>query len=111
MQLTPETRAKAEAEVKAWKATPALPPANQVAENPAWTAKKTASTAKASNASTLVTRAQTLLNKLGYDVGVPDGVAGSRTRSEIKRFQGRNGLEETGEVSVPLVSQLESLAS
>lgn len=58
-----------------------------------------------------MTRAQTLLNKLGYDVGVPDGVAGSRTRSEIKRFQGRNGLEETGEVSVPLVSQLESLAS
>ena len=109
VQLAPETLAKVEAEVKAWTAAPAIPAANEVAENPAWTAKATAS--RASNASSLVTRAQTLLNKLGYDVGPPDGVVGARTRAEIKRFQSRNGLEETGEVSVPLVSQLERLNS
>ena len=116
VQLTPETLAKAEAQVKAWEAAPALPAANVVAENPAWTAKVTASKAPASkapasNATSLVTRAQTLLNKPGYDVGPPDGVVGGRTRSEIKRFQQRNGLDETGEVSVPLVTQLERLSS
>jgi localization factor PodJL len=110
VQLDPETLATTEAAVKAWKATPEQPEANTVAENPAWTAKASAK-APASEAASLVSRAQTLLNKLGYDVGPPDGLLGSRTRAEIKRFQQRNGLEETGEVTVPLVTKLEHLTS
>jgi localization factor PodJL len=105
VQLAPETLAEAEIAVKAWTARDAIAEANEVAEQPAWAAK-----AQAAKADTLVTRAQTLLNKLGYDVGAPDGFAGSRTQSAIKLYQQRNGLEETGEVSVPLVTQLERLA-
>jgi localization factor PodJL len=59
----------------------------------------------------LVTRAQTLLNKLGYKVGKADGVMGSRTRTAIRLFQSRYGLGETGEVSAQLVAKLEGLTS
>ena len=52
-----------------------------------------------------------MLNKLGYDVGAPDGVAGERTKDAIKRFERRNGLEETGEITIPLVTKLERLTS
>ena len=106
VQLTPAALAKADAEVKAWKAKPAIAEANEVADNPAWAAK-----APATQAASLVSRAQTLLNKLGYDVGPPDGLIGPRTQSAIKLFQQRNGLAETGEVSIPLVTQLEHLSS
>jgi len=106
VQLAPETLAQAEAAVKAWTATPAVPEANQVAENPDWVAQ-----APAKKTNTLVSRAQTLLNKLGYDVGAPDGLIGPRTRTAVKRFQQRNGLAETGEVSAPLVDTLQRLSS
>ena len=36
---------------------------------------------------------------------------GERTRAGIKLFQQRNGLAETGEVTMPLVAQLEGLTS
>ncbi|MDX2317211.1 MAG: peptidoglycan-binding domain-containing protein [Hyphomicrobiaceae bacterium] len=58
-----------------------------------------------------MTRAQTLLNKLGYKVGKADGVMGSRTRTAIRLFQSRYGLGETGEVSAQLVAKLEGLTS
>ena len=59
----------------------------------------------------LVTRAQSLLNKLGYDIGVPDGLMGAQTRDAIKSFERKNGLEETGTVTIPLVAKLERLTS
>ena len=62
-------------------------------------------------ASPLVTRAQELLNTLGYDVGAPDGLIGERTSSGVRQFQQRNGLEETGDVTIPLVRMLERRAS
>ena len=106
VQLAPSTLAKADAELKAWKAKPAIADANEVADNPAW-----AAAAPATEAVSLVARAQTLLNKLGYDVGAPDGLVGPRTQSAVKLFQQRNGLGETGEVTIPLVTQLEHLSS
>ena len=106
VQLAPATLAEAEASVKAWKAKPAPAEANEVAEQPAWAAK-----APATHNASLVNRAQTLLNSLGYDVGPPDGVIGSRTRTAVELFQRRNGLAETGEISIPLVTQLERLSS
>jgi localization factor PodJL len=105
-QLAPAALAEAEAEVKAWTARPADAEANEVTQEAAW-----AGTAPVSGNATLVTRAQTELNKLGYDVGPADGVAGNRTRDAIKLFQKRNGLAETGEISPTLVTKLEHLSS
>ncbi len=83
-------------------------------ENPSSTAKATrveALPAGIAQASPLVTRTQELLGALGYDVGSPDGLIGDRTSSGIKAFQQRNGLEQTGEVTIPLVRMLERHAN
>jgi localization factor PodJL len=53
---------------------------------------------------------QTVLNGLGYDAGVPDGVAGSGTRTAIRAFQADNGLATTGEVTSELVDALNAQA-
>ena len=58
----------------------------------------------------LVSRAQALLNKLGYDAGSADGVMGERTRAAIRSFERKTGLNETGDVTIPLVTQLERVA-
>jgi localization factor PodJL len=105
LQLDPASLAQAEQAVGAWTAKDAVPEANEVAEAQEW-----ADASPESNAS-LVTRTQGLLNKLGYEVGVPDGLMGARTREAIKSFERRNGLEETGKVTITLVTKLERLTS
>lgn len=57
---------------------------------------------------TPLSRAQTLqiqarLNENGYDVGKPDGIAGSRTRKAIKAFQKSIGIPADGYPSVELL--------
>lgn len=106
-QLAPETLAAADVAVKAWTAVPVTTEANEVVKPSTWAATSVPSP----QGEPLVTKAQVLLNKLGYDVGPPDGVMGERTRTGIKLFQQRNGLNETGEVTAPLLTKLESLAS
>ena len=104
-ELDPASLAAAEQTIQAWTAKPAAQGANEVAELQEW-----ADASAATNVS-LVNHAQTLLNKLGYEVGVPDGLMGLRTRDAIKSFERRNGLEETGKVTIPLVAKLERLTS
>ncbi|MFO7477078.1 MAG: peptidoglycan-binding domain-containing protein [Methyloceanibacter sp.] len=89
----------------AWTAKAPPPEANEVPELEEW------ADASASPNTSLVSRAQTLLNQLGYDAGTPDGLMGGRTREAIKSFERKNGLEESGRVTAPLVAKLERLAS
>ncbi len=91
--------------LKAWKAKPVKAEANDV------TLPGQGQADAASSNKALVSRAQALLNKLGYDVGQPDGALGDRTRDAIKSFERRNGTAETGEVTVPMVTKLERLTS
>ena len=105
-QLAPATLTKADATAKGWKAKKPLAEANEVTGQADWVAA-----APATENASLVTRAQTLLNKLGYKVGKADGVMGSRTRTAIRLFQSRYGLSGTGEVSAQLVTKLEGAAS
>lgn len=85
-------------------AKPAIAEANEVPEQDSWRAE-----GEAPNKA-LVARAEALLDKLGYDIGAADGEAGARTREAIKAFELRNGMDEAGEVTVPLVTKLERLA-
>jgi len=105
LQLAPASLAEAERTVVTWIAKAPDPEANEVPEPQEW-----ADASPATNVS-LVTRAQGLLNKLGYGVGTPDGLMGARTREAIKSFERQNGLEETGQVTIPLVTKLERLTS
>jgi localization factor PodJL len=59
----------------------------------------------------LIARAQELLNKLGYNVGLVDGEMNVRTRQAIAGFERNNGLQETGKVTIQLVTALERVAS
>jgi len=43
-----------------------------------------------------VTRAQTLLNSLGYNAGRVDGQAGAQTRAAVRQCQAQNGQPQTG---------------
>ena len=59
----------------------------------------------------LIAHAQMLLNKLGYDAGTPDGHMEARMREAILSFERNNGLQETGTVTIQLVTMLERLTS
>ena len=50
---------------------------------------------------------QQTLNLLGYDTGVPDGMAGPKTRSATRKFQSDIGLEADGYVGYQLFQQLQ----
>jgi localization factor PodJL len=104
-ELDQQKLASAEQAVESWKAKPTNPEVNEVAFPVEWTASN-----ETPNGG-LVTRAQKLLNKLGYDAGPPNGQFRDQTREAIRTFQRRNGLDETGEVTIPLVTKLERLTS
>jgi peptidoglycan hydrolase-like protein with peptidoglycan-binding domain len=53
---------------------------------------------------------QRLLNKLGFNIGEPDGRMGVRTSNAIRLFQLQYGLKVTGEVTADLISQLQKRA-
>ncbi|MBC2773618.1 L,D-transpeptidase family protein [Rhizobium sp. AQ_MP] len=50
---------------------------------------------------------QRLLNQLGFDAGIPDGLLGSRTISAIREFKEKNTIEKDGEIlSKPFLAAL-----
>jgi localization factor PodJL len=51
---------------------------------------------------------QTLLTRLGYDVGTPDGMAGPKTAEAIKSFERATGMSESGSVNPRLLAVLGS---
>jgi localization factor PodJL len=104
-ELAPAELQAGDQAIAAWTAKAPVAEANGIDEPAEWTdASPTPNTA-------LVSRAQSLLNKLGYEVGVPDGLMGAKTRDAIKSFERKNGLQETGTVTIPLVAKLERLTS
>jgi membrane-bound lytic murein transglycosylase B len=53
---------------------------------------------------------QELLNKLGHDVGTPDGVLGSRTRQGVREFQLGNAIPADGYASYEMLTALRIVA-
>ncbi len=51
---------------------------------------------------------QKLLDKLGFNIGDPDGKMGARTTNAIRLFQLQSGLKVTGEVTEDLITQLQA---
>jgi localization factor PodJL len=109
-KLDAASLAAAEEAVKSWHAKAANADANEVATKAEWGDPVAASSGAQKENVALVSRAQALLNKLGYDAGSADGVMGERTRAAIKSFERRSGLLETGDVTIQLVTHLERAA-
>ena len=106
-----EIDAKTIADVKAradrFKPKPVDEAANGVFRDVPWAKKAQTEKQAASVEITKIRDTQTLLGDLGYDVGKPDGIIGSKTRKAIKTFESVNGLPETGQISDDLVRRLE----
>ena len=49
---------------------------------------------------------QVLLTQQGYDVGVPDGAIGAKTRAAIADFQSKHGLTQDGRASKKVLAAL-----
>ncbi|HTO27634.1 MAG TPA: SEL1-like repeat protein, partial [Devosia sp.] len=56
----------------------------------------------------VVSKVQMVLSKLGFDVGVPDGLAGPKTAEAIKAFERGTGMNESGAVNPRLLAVLGS---
>lgn len=56
----------------------------------------------------VVSKVQTALSKLGFDVGTPDGVAGPKTAEAIKAFERGTGMSESGAINPRLLAVLGS---
>ena len=60
------------------------------------------------NGSALIKQTQSMLSKLGFDIGKADGVMGSRTANAVRLFQLQNGLQVNGMVTNDLLQQLQA---
>ena len=58
----------------------------------------------------VVTEAQQLLIRLGFNVGAPDGKLGSRTAHAIRLFQLQSGLEVTGMITPDVLDMMRARA-
>lgn len=56
----------------------------------------------------VVSRVQQALNRLGFDVGTPDGVAGPKTAEAIRTFERGTGMSESGKINPRLLAVLGS---
>jgi len=107
-QLDPATQAEVKARADRYQPKPVDEAANGVFRNVAWAKKNTGPTRAEKSAEILKIRdAQTLLSELGYEVGAPDGISGSKTRDAVKSFEAVNGLPQTGQITDDLIERLE----
>ncbi|MBO9590668.1 peptidoglycan-binding protein [Devosia sp.] len=56
----------------------------------------------------VVSRVQQALNRLGFNVGTPDGVAGPKTAEAIRTFERGTGMSESGKINPRLLAVLGS---
>ena len=56
----------------------------------------------------VVIKVQEALNRLGFDLGTPDGIAGSKTAEAIKAFERGTGMSESGTINPRLLAVLGS---
>ncbi len=105
--LRPEQLQKARATAELWKAKPINPDSNAVEVPDGWKADggQTASVDPV-NMTKAIRNIQAILNKAGYDAGVPDGKMGTKTKKAIAAYQKANNMPATGEVDEALVNSL-----
>lgn len=53
-----------------------------------------------------IKKVQKKLNKCDYDCGAPDGIAGSKTKKAVKKYQRDNDLTVTGDIDSELLKSL-----
>jgi len=103
--LTADAVSRIQAEVDAWTSEPIKLDANFA---PIGTWSPTFNAGETITSRDVISRVQEVLNRLGYKVGTPDGVAGPKTAEAIKTFERGTGMSETGKVNPRLLAVLGS---
>ncbi len=113
--IPPELVKSIEERIKIWKPEIAPDIANVVAVNDSrWQGANAAPqqiAALAPAPQNIVGKAQSLLGKLGYNIGQADGKLGGRTSNAVRLFQLQQGLKVTGQITPDLIAEMESKAS
>src|SRR3546814_15612817 len=91
--MRPDQRDAARAAADNWKAQPLNAASNGVDVPDAWVDEKPLTTASV-DMEMAVQNIQAILNKNGFDAGLPDGKLGRKTISAIKAFQTSPGQED-----------------
>ena len=78
--------------------------ANGIFRNLPW--NKAKQTREATARTAQIKQVQELLSNIGFEVGAPDGIMGSKTRAAITKFERSNGMAETGQVTSALIDKL-----
>ena len=104
--VPPNERHELERRLAAFQATERDRLANVVPfSDPAW--QLTAAQSPALASVTELARVQSLLHRLGFDVGAADGRMSTKTANAIRLFQLQNGMAVDGEVGTELLLRLE----
>ncbi|HEX4299217.1 MAG TPA: peptidoglycan-binding protein, partial [Devosia sp.] len=103
--LDADTVAKLTVEVNAFKPEPIDLAANFA---PIGTWSKSFDPGETITTKDIVSSVQKALQRLGYDVGTPDGVAGAKTATAIKSFEAATGMSQVGMVNPRLLAVLGS---
>jgi localization factor PodJL len=103
--LTADVVKRLNEQVAAWKAQPIDLAANFA---PIGTWSATFSPGDTIKTKDVVSKVQTALAKLGYDIGTPDGMAGPKTAEAIKAFERATGMTESGAINPRLLAVLGS---
>nr|WP_295883881.1 peptidoglycan-binding protein [uncultured Devosia sp.] len=103
--LTAEAVGRVSDEVKLWKAEPIDLAANFA---PLGTWSPSFDPGEVITTKDVVSKVQLVLGKLGFDIGVPDGLAGPKTAEAIKAFERGTGMNESGAVNPRLLAVLGS---
>ena len=113
-QLDASAVADMQASAESFNPKPVDEAANGVFRNVPWakTADNVARKTSAVQSAQIIRirEAQTLLSALGYEVGAPDGISGSKTRDAVRSFETVNGMPESGQVTDELLQKLEIAA-
>lgn len=103
--LTADAMGRVNGELAGWKAQQIDLAANFA---PLGTWSKTFEPGQAITTRDVVSKVQAALNRLGYNVGTPDGVAGPKTAEAISAFENGTGMAPSGKVNPRLLAVLGS---
>ena len=103
--LNADTMSKLQADIASWKSSAIDIKANFA---PIGTWAENFDPGPAITDRNVVEKVQAALNRLGFDVGVPDGLMGPRTREVIEEFERSTGMNESGSINPRLLAVLGS---
>ena len=107
--MAPDVVARIKARFATWQPEKAPDVANVVAVNDiGWKSQDATQQQSSTAPQNLVGKAQSLLDKLGYNIGQADGKLGGRTTNAIRLFQLQKGLKVTGQITPELIAAMQS---